>query len=90
MSSYYVRIKPQLNGTNAIHKDDCPFLPSIENRIYLGEFNNCHDAVRKAEMYFPQASGCSFCLTEHTYTREKVIHDWGVTFYVNVFTIQIT
>ena len=87
MSSYYVRIKPQLNGTNAIHKDDCPFLPSIENRIYLGEFNNCTDAVREARMNFPQVSGCPFCSTECPYTKEKVIHDWGVLFYVNVFTI---
>lgn len=89
MSSYYVRIQPQLNGINAVHKYDCPFLPSFGDRIYLGEFDKCTDAVKEAKKIFQHVSGCSFCSTEFPYTKEKIIHDWGVTFYVNVFTIQI-
>ena len=85
MSSYYVRIQPQLNGINAVHKDDCPFLPSPGGRIYLGEFDNCSDAVKEAKKIFPQVSGCSFCSTGYPYTKEEIIRDWGVLFYMNVF-----
>ena len=86
MSSYYVRIKPQLNGTYAVHKKNCPFLPPAGNRLYLGEFNNCYDAVCKARQYFSEAENCYFCSRESIYSRQRIVNDWGITFYVNIFT----
>jgi hypothetical protein len=76
MSSYYVRIKPQFNGTNSVHREDCPFLPDIENRIYLGEFNSGEEAFMRAKLYFPEASGCYFCSKECPRINNKIIHDW--------------
>ncbi|HUX95077.1 MAG TPA: hypothetical protein VMV47_05030 [Bacteroidales bacterium] len=76
MSFYYVRIKPQLNGTNAVHKEDCPFLPDIENRIYLGEFISCDEAIWRAKLHFPDVSPCYFCSSECPQTKNKIIHDW--------------
>lgn len=73
MTTYYVRIKPQLNGTNAVHKEDCPFLPDIENMIYLGEFSSSSEALREARAYFSEASGCYFCARECSHVNYKII-----------------
>lgn len=83
MSSYYVRIRPQLNGTNAMHKDDCPFLPDIENRLYLGEFRSCEEAFTEAKFYFPEASGCYFCATESSKIRNQLWLDY-ILLYKNL------
>jgi hypothetical protein len=66
MESYYVRIKQQSFGYNSVHKEDCFFLPNIEDRKYLGEFNSCKKAVRLAKSYFPEVTGCIFCCEECT------------------------
>ncbi len=80
MSSYYVRIKPQLNGTNAVHKEDCPFLPDIENRIYLGEFISGSDAVWRAKLHFPDVCACYFCSREYVHLKYEIITDWCTYF----------
>jgi hypothetical protein len=74
-SSYYVRIKPQLNVTNAVHKEDCPFLPTTENRIYLGEYSSFPEALRVAKLYFSGASACNFCGKECLDIKMKCNHD---------------
>jgi hypothetical protein len=76
MKSYYVRIKPQLNGTYAVHREDCPFLPSKENRIYLGKYSSCFEALKHAKMYFREATGCYFCTTQTLMTKNKIITNW--------------
>ena len=58
---YYVNKNAQPNGDHEVHTSSCYFLPSIENRIYLGEFTNCKDAVKKAKEYYSQVDGCYFC-----------------------------
>jgi len=67
MDLYYVNKNPQPNGDHEVHKKWCGFLPSEENRIYLGFFDNCHAAVRKAKEYFSKVNGCFFCCKDcHT------------------------
>ena len=61
MPSYYVNRQAQSNGDHEVHKSDCKYLPSTENRIYLGEFPSCHGAVQAARGYFDQVDGCYFC-----------------------------
>lgn len=36
-------------------------MPDVGNRIYLGEFSNCRDAVREAKKHYPQSNGCYYC-----------------------------
>jgi hypothetical protein len=64
MIKYYVRLKPQLDGVNAVHKENCPFLDDIKMKRYLGEFSSCMDAIREAKKYFSHSKGCSFCTKE--------------------------
>ena len=49
MAYYYVNKNAQSNGDHEVHKSGCSWLPKEENRIYLGNFDNCKDAVKKAE-----------------------------------------
>jgi len=64
---YYVNKNSQDNGEHEVHKASCNFLPSEENRLYLGYFTNCHDALREAKEHYSQSDGCKFCSLEcHT------------------------
>lgn len=55
-----------------IHNEDyCKRLPNYENRIDLGYFNNCKDAMDNAIKRFPKSSkeidGCFWCCNDcHT------------------------
>jgi len=67
MALYYVNKNAQANGDHEVHKSDCDYMPSQENRQYLGDFSNCHDAVREAKKYYSQSNGCYYCSPEcHT------------------------
>lgn len=61
MWNYYVNRNAQANGDHEVHREDCQFLPALENRLFLGSFNNCRDAVQAARSYFVQVNGCYFC-----------------------------
>ena len=79
--SYYVRIRPQLNGINSIHREDCPFLPDFNDRIYLGKFSSYHDAVRKARCYFPEVNLCKFCISETISQEVKILTGHGRSYH---------
>ena len=67
MNTYYVNKNPQSNGDHEVHKENCTYLPSVENRQYLGVFPTCHGAVQEAKKYYPQSNGCYYCSNEcHT------------------------
>jgi hypothetical protein len=67
MPKYYVNKQAQSNGDHEVHTSTCIYLPSAENRKYLGEFVTCHGAVREAKKHYSQVDGCYFCSREcHT------------------------
>lgn len=67
MAKYYVNRNAQSNGDHEVHRYDCSFLPNTENRLYLGEFISCRQAVAKAKQTYPTANGCYYCSNEcHT------------------------
>jgi hypothetical protein len=70
-SAYYVRIRPQLNGRNIVHRNGCPFLPDVGDRIYLGEFSTPLMSLMMARLYFPEVSFCMFCIGP-----SKGVEDW--------------
>jgi hypothetical protein len=71
VTKYYVAIRPQTDEHHAVHKEDCPFLPEHEKRIYLGIFGSCDEAIREGQRYFPRTNGCLFCSKEHQHVRKK-------------------
>jgi len=64
MARYYVNQNAQNNGDHEVHKDGCSYMPDNENRIYLGNFDNCADAVREAKKRYSKSNGCYFCSKE--------------------------
>jgi len=61
MDSYYVNKNAQSNGDHEVHKLGCSYMPHLENRIYLGQFNGCAGAVLEAKKTYSKADGCSHC-----------------------------
>lgn len=61
MASYYVNKNAQSNGDHEVHKGDCSHLPDPANRLYLGEFYNCKNAVKEAKKSYNQVDGCYYC-----------------------------
>lgn len=58
---YYVNNDPQYNGDHEVHDEYCIFLPSKENRKYVGDFYSCKAAVTAAKNFYPTADGCKWC-----------------------------
>lgn len=68
MAKYCVNTNAQDNGDHEVHKYGCEWLPIEENRLDLGDFDNCSDAVQEAKKTYPTtADGCKYCSPEcHT------------------------
>ena len=58
---YYVNQNAQSNGDHEVHVSTCQWLLSVQNKIYLGRFNNCFEAVVEAKKHFVRADGCYYC-----------------------------
>lgn len=58
---YYVNKNAQDNGDHEVHTENCIYLPSSENRKYLGDFSSCSDAVKEAKKTYPKSNGCKTC-----------------------------
>lgn len=61
MGKYYVNKNAQANGDREVHLEGCAWMPTEANRIYLGYFNNCQDAVGAAKTHYAQVNGCVHC-----------------------------
>lgn len=61
MKFFYLSTKSELSDKSEIHDRDCPNLPGIFDRDYLGPFNNEQEALRKAVSLHPEAQLCEVC-----------------------------
>ena len=62
VADYYVNKNAQSNGDNEVHGNPCDWMPLPANRIYLGSFDKCEDAVTAAKKLYPKtANGCIHC-----------------------------
>ncbi|KIF80115.1 hypothetical protein [Noviherbaspirillum autotrophicum] len=64
MQHYYVDKKETSNGDHEVHVPRCEYLPEANDRIYLGAFSNCGDAVRQAKSHYGRSTGCRWCCGE--------------------------
>lgn len=64
---YYVNKNAQANGDHEVHTEICKWLPEPQNRLYLGDFNSCQQAVAEAKKHYRQSNGGKHCSPEcHT------------------------
>lgn len=67
MPRYYVNKNAQSNGDHEVHVTGCSYMPAEHNRLYLGIFDHCRDAVREAKKTYPKSNGCYYCCNDcHT------------------------
>lgn len=63
MASYFVSTIAKENGDHEVFAQGCSWMPDSSNRMYLGEFSNCIDAMREARKHYQQVNGCYYCCT---------------------------
>lgn len=70
MTFYYLNSIAQKNSEHEVHQLSCAHLPEANNRVLLGKFTSCEEAILKAkEKFHPsKVNGCyhcaSFCHSE--------------------------
>jgi hypothetical protein len=64
-SKYFIGLRPRADGSNYIHREDCPLLPSPGERIFPGTFLSPEEAFAEGIKYFSNPVFCRFCLKEH-------------------------
>lgn len=78
MHKYYVLKKPSITGFHSVHKEGCPFIHSKENRIELGRFYSCNDAVWHARSFYFNSNACIFCSKESVAVNSASILEWNM------------
>lgn len=69
MNSYILNKNPQPTGEHEVHNvNTCAHLPSIENRVTIGNFSNCTDAITFTKNELPnlEIDWCYWCTNCHT------------------------
>ena len=61
MPRYFVNRNVQSNDEHEVHTENCPFVPRPENRVPLGRFAGCQEALEVARKYYSQLDGCAIC-----------------------------
>jgi hypothetical protein len=64
MKFFYLATKNNNDGQFEIHDRECPNIPNILERDYLGPFNNSMEAIRHAKLINPDAVMCKSCCKE--------------------------
>jgi hypothetical protein len=58
-AKYYVSKEAGNSGEHAVHKEGCSQLPS--ERIFLGGFSHCLNALQAAKVFYTAVDGCDYC-----------------------------
>jgi len=65
MDKYIINENVQPTGEHEVHKEFyCPTLPDPKNRVLVGYFNSCRDAIAEAKKKWPdiEIDGCANCI----------------------------
>ncbi|MBN2016970.1 MAG: hypothetical protein JW794_02370 [Candidatus Cloacimonetes bacterium] len=61
---YFVHKERLASGEHEVHSEDCSWMASEEERIYLGEYYCCKPAIEEAKKHYFQVNGCYACCNE--------------------------
>lgn len=60
---YFYNKNTDNHGNHEVHTGNCTYCPSAENRVYIGYYNNCREAISAAikitGLY--NFDGCYYC-----------------------------
>ena len=60
MPNYLVDKVPDDKGERLVHEEECKWISN--NRISIGYFTSCQEAINKAKEYYPRINGCVRCM----------------------------
>ena len=73
MYSYFISKEKNGAGKHELHASVCYKLPDPGKRIYIGEFEDCVQAMRLAESMIRSMDGCPLCSPRcHSAEWEKI------------------
>ncbi|EMS31481.1 hypothetical protein C943_02136 [Mariniradius saccharolyticus AK6] len=61
MKFFYLSSESTATGEFEIHERNCPKIPSLAERSYLGPFVTSAEALKQARRFKPKAVLCSHC-----------------------------
>jgi hypothetical protein len=64
MELYYVNVNAAKTGEHEVHTWLCANVPGLNNRLLVGSFDHCKDALKEAKKIFPHVDGCARCCPE--------------------------
>jgi len=75
MKFFYLSSVSNTEGFYQVHERDCPKIPDLLERDYLGPFNNGEEALRKAKRMKPDVITCSNCCVKNGFPRSSEIKE---------------
>lgn len=66
LQHYYFNRNADDKGRHEVHTEHCAYQPNPYNRVYIGYFSNCKEAIAKAKSQYPYKTfdGCFYCCYE--------------------------
>lgn len=64
MKFFYLSSNTTPLGESEIHERNCPRIPSLTERSYLGPFMTANEALKQARRFKPKAVLCTYCCQE--------------------------
>jgi len=67
MKYFYVNKEAQVppeDGEHEVHTEGCQTPPFLKNRVSLGCFAHCKDALKEAKKRYRNVDGCKNCIPE--------------------------
>ena len=61
MKFFYLSSESTPSGEFEIHERNCPRIPSLTERSYLGPFVSASEALKQARRFKPKAVLCAVC-----------------------------
>lgn len=63
---YFFNTSVDKHYRHEVHTEDCSYLPSIDNRMYIGFESSCSNAIDRANKEHPTKAfdGCFWCCRE--------------------------
>lgn len=61
MKFFYLSITKNPIDVSEVHEQNCPLIPSMAERTYLGPFNNGKEALRRAAERKKHVAACPEC-----------------------------
>lgn len=83
MAAYYVNKYAQADGDHEVHRQGCSLMPAAANRLYLGDFESCVPAIKRAKATYEYCDGCYYCSSYcHTRNKPSAANDISGEWYV--------